>query len=160
MQTSERIQMPTRLRLPDTRTGVNHQVQIGEKIMILRLNDHPYTNGPGEIFIEVDKEGSTVGGLLNIIGTLLSILFQIKDLDLAPILEKLRRSRFEPAGFAKFEDDEEAADLDRIRNCHSLVDYIAAYIQRRYNLGQESTNNESVQTDLPVLQSADVTDVR
>ena len=67
--------------------------------------------------------------MLNIIGTLMSMLMQVDGIDLTWITRKLMFSRFEPSGFTTNED---------IRNCSSLADYIAKFLTQRYNLEDET----------------------
>jgi len=147
------VRAVNRTRLKDTRYGVDHQAVIaGKHSLVIRLSD--YANGsPGECFIEMDKEGSTTGGLLNVIGILLSIMFQTEGVDIKPVLEKLRRMRFEPSGFVS---DEEGNPIE-IQSCSSIIDYIAHYLQRRYKLGEEATETFP---EMPALQNPDGTGSR
>ena len=85
-----------REKLPDTRKSVTHKFNVnGHKgYIIIGM----YEDGrSGELFIEIAKEGSTVGGLCDAIGILTSIALQ-SGVPLELLIRKFRGSSFEPAG--------------------------------------------------------------
>ena len=58
-----------------------------------------YPNGqPGEVFIRMSKEGSTISGLMESFATLLSVSLQ-HGVPLQVVCEKLAHTRFEPSGW-------------------------------------------------------------
>src|SRR5207237_6909310 len=70
-----RLDQPVRHRMPDTRTSLTHRFEIAghEGYITVGL----YQDGqPGELFITMSKEGSTIGGLMDTVGTLTSIALQ------------------------------------------------------------------------------------
>jgi ribonucleoside-diphosphate reductase alpha chain len=69
---------------------------------------------PGELFITMAKEGSTIGGLMDSIGTLTSLALQY-GVPLDALVRKFAHQRFEPSGFTKNPD---------IRNAASITDYV------------------------------------
>src|SRR5260370_8211454 len=69
---------------------------------------------PGELFITMSKEGSTIGGLMDTVGTLTSIALQY-GVPLESLVKKFAYQRFEPSGFTKNPD---------IRNPTTLTDYV------------------------------------
>ena len=85
-----------REKLPDTRKSVTHKFNInGHKGYIIV---GMYEDGrPGELFIEIAKEGSTIGGLCDAIGILTSLSLQ-SGVPLELMIRKFRGSCFEPAG--------------------------------------------------------------
>ncbi len=104
---------PLRRRLPDTRTAVTHKFDIAghEGYLTVGL----FENGqPGELFITMAKEGSTIGGLMDAIGTLTSMALQY-GVPLDALVRKFAHQRFEPSGFTKNPD---------IRNASSITDYV------------------------------------
>ena len=104
---------PLRRRLPDTRTAVTHKFDIAghEGYLTVGL----FEDGqPGELFITMAKEGSTIGGLMDSIGTLSSMAFQY-GVPLDALVRKFAHQRFEPSGFTKNPE---------IRNAASITDYV------------------------------------
>src|SRR5207249_5292814 len=90
---------PLRHRLPETRNAVTHKFDIAghEGYLTVGL----FENGqPGELFITMAKEGSTIGGLMDTIGTLTSMSLQY-GVPLETLLKKFAHQRFEPSGFTK-----------------------------------------------------------
>lgn len=104
---------PRRTRLEDTRQSITHKFEVAghEGYLTVGL----YTNGsPGELFITMAKEGSTVGGLMDAFGTAVSICLQY-GVPVEALNRKFMHARFEPSGFSKNPD---------IPMAKSLVDYI------------------------------------
>ena len=106
-----------RERLPDTRQSVTHKFNVSghEGYLTVGL----YEDGrPGELFITMAKEGSTIGGLMDCFGTAISMSLQY-GVPLQVLVDKFSYTRFEPLGFTKNED---------IRMASSLVDYIFRWL--------------------------------
>ena len=94
--------MPDRRPLPDTRKGVTHSVVIhdaqGDMTVHIRVGFYDQPQGKiGEVFIEVGKAGSTLNGLLDVVGRLCSYALQY-GVPLAELAPKLVGHRFPPAG--------------------------------------------------------------
>ena len=104
---------PLRRRLSDTRTAVTHKFDIAghEGYLTVGLFDD---HAPGELFITMAKEGSTIGGLMDSIGTLTSMALQY-GVPLEALVKKFAHQRFEPSGFTKNPE---------IRNAASITDYV------------------------------------
>ncbi len=104
---------PLRRRMPATRRSITHKFDIAghEGYLTVGLYDD---NSPGELFITMAKEGSTVGGLMDGFGTAISLCLQY-GVPLRTLVEKFAHSRFEPSGFTKNPD---------IPIAKSLPDYI------------------------------------
>ena len=104
---------PLRRRLSDTRTAITHKFDIAghEGYLTVGLFED---NQPGELFITMAKEGSTIGGLMDSVGTLTSMALQY-GVPLEALVKKFAHQRFEPSGFTKNPD---------IRNASSITDYV------------------------------------
>ncbi|MCO5043739.1 MAG: vitamin B12-dependent ribonucleotide reductase [Kiritimatiellae bacterium] len=104
---------PLRRRMPSTRRSVTHKFDIAghEGYLTVGLYDD---SSPGELFITMAKEGSTVGGLMDAFGTAISMCLQY-GVPVKSLVEKFAHTRFEPSGFTKNPD---------IPIAKSLPDYI------------------------------------
>ena len=90
---------PLRRRLSDTRTAITHKFDIAghEGYLTVGL----FEDGqPGELFITMAKEGSTIGGLMDGIGTLTSLALQY-GVPLEALVRKFAHVRFEPSGLPR-----------------------------------------------------------
>jgi ribonucleoside-diphosphate reductase alpha chain len=101
-------------RMPTTREGVIRKFNVGGVAGYLVVGLHPDDNLPGEIFINISKEGSTLGGLLSAFGILFSIALQW-GVPLEVIYNKLSYLKFEPHG--------PTGDKD-VPFATSIIDYI------------------------------------
>jgi ribonucleoside-diphosphate reductase alpha chain len=112
---------PLRRRLPDTRTAVTHKFDIAghEGYLTVGLFDD---GQPGELFITMAKEGSTIGGLMDTIGTLTSLAWQY-GVPLDALTKKFAHQRFEPSGFTKNPE---------IRNASSITDYVFRWMALQF----------------------------
>jgi ribonucleoside-diphosphate reductase alpha chain len=104
-------------RMPDTRMSLTHKFDIAghEGYITVGL----YEDGqPGELFIQMAKEGSTIGGLMDTVATLTSMSLQY-GVPLESLVKKFAFQRFEPSGFTKNPD---------IRNATSITDYVFRWL--------------------------------
>ncbi len=102
-----------RIRLPDTRQSMTHKFDIQGHEGYITVGF--FENGqPGELFITMAKEGSTVGGLMDVIGTLVSMGLQY-GVPLEVFVKKFAHGRYEPSGFTRNPD---------IPIAKSITDYI------------------------------------
>ena len=115
-----------RRRLPDERPAVTHKFRVGEQEGYLTVGLHD-DGAPGEVFVKISKEGSTVSGLTDAIAILTSIALQY-GVPLDKLAEKLEHTHFEPAGPTANED---------IPFATSIVDYIFRWL--RLHFGEEAT---------------------
>ena len=125
---------PFRHRLPDTRQSITHKFSVvgHEGYLTVGL----YEDGqPGEVFITMAKEGSTVGGLMDVIGTCTSMALQY-GVPLITLVDKFRHARFEPSGMTSNRD---------IPFAKSLIDYIFCWLGCQFIPGyaQSNTPNRS-----------------
>ena len=96
------LDQPVRHRMPDTRMSLTHKFEIAghEGYITVGL----FEDGqPGELFIQMAKEGSTIGGLMDTVATLTSIALQY-GVPLESLVKKFAYQRFEPSGFTKNPD--------------------------------------------------------
>ena len=131
---------PLRRRLPDTRTAVTHKFDIAghEGYLTVGLFDD---SQPGELFITMSKEGSTIGGLMDSIGTLTSMALQY-GVPLEALVKKFAHQRFEPSGFTKNAE---------IRNASSITDYVFRWLAFQFIAGyRESVSTARTQPELAI----------
>ncbi|HSY19341.1 MAG TPA: vitamin B12-dependent ribonucleotide reductase, partial [Candidatus Acidoferrales bacterium] len=120
---------PLRRRLPDTRTAVTHKFNIADHEGYLTVG--LFDDGqPGELFITMAKEGSTIGGLMDSIGTLTSLAWQY-GVPLEALVKKFAHQRFEPSGFTKNPD---------VRNASSITDYVFRWMAFQFIPGYREAN--------------------
>jgi len=115
-----------RHRLPDERLSITHKFNVGghEGYLTVGL----YKDGmPGEIFITMAKEGSTVSGLMDSFACAVSIGLQ-HGVPLKLLCEKFAHTRFEPSGWSRNPD---------IGYAKSIMDYIFRWLQLRFLTGQQ-----------------------
>ena len=112
---------PYRRHLPDERHSVTHKFRVGEQEGYVTVG--LYEEGqPGEIFVNISKEGSTIRGLMDSVAVLTSVALQY-GVPLANLVQKFRGVHFEPAGLTG-----NAA----IPVASSLVDYIFRWLELRF----------------------------
>jgi ribonucleoside-diphosphate reductase alpha chain len=132
---------PLRRRLPETRAAVNHKFDIAghEGYLTVGL----FENGqPGELFITMAKEGSTIGGLMDSIGTLTSMSLQY-GVPLEALVKKFAHQRFEPSGFTKNPE---------IRNAASIIDYVFRWMALQFVPGyREAISPKQTELAMPDL---------
>jgi ribonucleoside-diphosphate reductase alpha chain len=112
---------PIRRKLPDERDAVTHKFSIAghEGYLTVGLYDEGV---PGEIFLRMAKEGSTISGLMDTIATMTSIALQY-GVPLKTLVDKFSHTRFEPAGFTNNKE---------IPMAKSVTDYVFRYLGNRF----------------------------
>ncbi|MPZ23234.1 MAG: adenosylcobalamin-dependent ribonucleoside-diphosphate reductase [Dehalococcoidia bacterium] len=129
---------PQRRRLPDERPSITHKFRVGEQEGYLTVG--LYDDGsPGEIFVNIAREGSTVSGLVDAVALLTSVSIQY-GVPLADIVRKLKNTRFEPSGMTGNPDIPQAT---------SILDYIYRWLDRKFELGVNGHGHEK----LPVVMA-------
>ena len=133
---------PVRRRMPDTRLSLTHKFEIAGHegyITVGMFEDQQ----PGELFVQMQKEGSTIGGLMDTIGALTSMALQY-GVPLESMVRKFAHQRFEPSGFTKNPD---------IRTATSITDYVFRWLACRFIKGyKEATSPNAQQTELPMRE--------
>ena len=127
-----------RKRLPDDRDSKTHRMKIGNAEGYLHVGLYP-DGTPGEIFLTMAQEGSSLRGLADFAATALSIGLQ-HGVPLATFVEKMKHMRFDPSGFTGH---------PKIRMAESIPDYIARFLEDVYLKPLPATNSVSEETVSP-----------
>jgi ribonucleoside-diphosphate reductase alpha chain len=126
---------PYRRHLPDERRSVTHKFRVGDQEGYVTVG--LYEEGlPGEIFVNISKEGSTIRGLMDSVAVLTSVALQY-GVPLRNLVEKFRGVHFEPAGMTSNQ---------QIPMATSLVDYIFRWMELRFLGGAPKTAPASTLT--------------
>jgi ribonucleoside-diphosphate reductase alpha chain len=112
---------PYRRRLPDERRAVTHKFQVAGHEGYITVGLYP-DGQPGEIFLKMAKEGSTVSGLMDSLATMTSLALQY-GVPLRDLTNKFAHVRFEPAGFT---------GNSEIPIAKSIVDYVFRWMGSRF----------------------------
>ena len=132
---------PVRHKLPDERRAVTHKFSINghEGYITVGLYDDGL---PGEIFLTMAKEGSTISGLMDAFATAISLALQY-GVPLKALVDKFSHMRFEPSGFTKNPE---------IPIAKSITDYIFRWLASRF------LSNDEKQAAGVVLRDAQADD--
>jgi ribonucleoside-diphosphate reductase alpha chain len=115
-----------RHKLQEERASVTHKFKVGDHEGYITVGLYP--NGrPGELFIKMAKEGSTVSGLMDSFALAVSIALQ-HGVQLELLCEKFAHTRFEPSGWS---------GNPEIGYAKSIMDYIFRWLQLRFLTGQQ-----------------------
>ena len=112
---------PIRRKLPDERQSITHKFVIGNHEGYIHVGLYP-DGTPGELFITMSKEGSTISGLMDSFATAVSLGLQY-GVPLRSIVDKFSRTRFEPSGWSGHAD---------IGHASSVLDYIARWLELKF----------------------------
>lgn len=130
--------IPHRRRLPSTREAVVHKFSVGghEGYLIVGL----FEDGkPGEMFLTMAKEGTTIGGLADSVAKMASLALQY-GVSVDVLEAKFAHQRFEPNG--------PAVGDPNIRFAASIVDYVFRWLGQKYGTkGREEKS--ATQSALP-----------
>jgi ribonucleoside-diphosphate reductase alpha chain len=120
-QQAELFAQAHRRKLPDERKAITHKFWINGHEGYITVG--MYDDGtPGEVFIKMAKEGSTLSGVMDGFALTLSIGLQY-GVPLRALVDKLMNTRFEPSGFTHTPD---------IRMASSVLDYIARWMGGKF----------------------------
>jgi ribonucleoside-diphosphate reductase alpha chain len=131
-----------RRKLPDERKSITHKFSVGghEGYIIVGM----YEEGvPGEIFIKMAKEGSTLSGFMDGLALSISIGLQY-GVPLKALVDKLMNTRFEPSGFT---------ENPSIRYSSSVLDYIARWLGGKF-LSSEYLKPRAASSDDDMIRPA------
>jgi ribonucleoside-diphosphate reductase alpha chain len=155
--TVETVQKPVRRKLPDERKAITHKFRVGQQEGYITVG--LYDNGePGEIFVKMAKEGSTLAGLMDSFSIVTSIALQY-GVPLKVLVDKFVHTRFEPSGYT---------DNPQIRFAKSVIDYIFRWLalkflppedKREIGFTDETFSEDQAQPDMvkPLVVSGDST---
>ena len=115
------VAAPRRRRLPDDRTEVGRKFRVGEYEGYIHVG--LFEDGtPGDIFVDIAKEGTTLAGLMNSFMISVSLGLQY-GVPLEVYVSKFAHMRFEPSGMTNDPD---------IRAAKSIVDYIFRWMGKKF----------------------------
>ncbi len=130
-----------RHRLRDERASLTHKLNIAGHEGYITVGLYP--NGmPGEIFIKMAKEGSTVSGLMDSFALAISMALQ-HGVPLKLLCEKFEHTRFEPSGWSQNPD---------IGYAKSIMDYIFRWLRLRFLTGQQQNLFEGLHPGSPLAE--------
>jgi ribonucleoside-diphosphate reductase alpha chain len=136
-------QAPFRRRMPATRQSITHKFEVAQHEGYLTVGI--YDDGsPGELFITMAKEGSTVGGTMDSFGTAISLCLQY-GVPVQELCKKFAHSRFEPSGFTKNPE---------IPIAKSIIDYIFRWLDLTFPNGRLAPKYQGVVVRAPEAEPA------
>jgi ribonucleoside-diphosphate reductase alpha chain len=127
---------PYRRQLPDTRNSLTHKFNIGGTKGYLTVGQFD-DGAPGEVFIQMAKAGSTINGLMDSVGTLLSLCLQY-GVPLETLVKKFAHIRFEPEGMTRNPD---------VPMAKSVMDYLARWLGMEFIPGYRERMSPAAQAD-------------
>jgi ribonucleoside-diphosphate reductase alpha chain len=110
-----------RKKLPDERQSLTHKFSIAGHEGYIHVGLYE-TGEPGEIFVKMAKEGSTISGLMDSFATAISLALQ-HGVPVRLLCDKFSRTRFEPYGFTENPD---------IPRASSIMDYLFRYLASKF----------------------------
>ncbi|HRK73417.1 MAG TPA: intein-containing adenosylcobalamin-dependent ribonucleoside-diphosphate reductase, partial [Rhodothermales bacterium] len=116
------VYKPTRRRLPDERPSLTHKFSVAGHEGYLHVGLYPDTKKPGEIFITMAKQGSTISGMMDAFATAISLALQY-GVPVDALCEKFSHMRFEPSGFTH---------NPQIPMAKSITDYIFRWMALKF----------------------------
>jgi ribonucleoside-diphosphate reductase alpha chain len=132
-----------RHRLQEERASVTHKFSIAGHEGYITVGLYP-SGQPGEIFIRMAKEGSTVSGLMDSFATAVSLALQ-HGVPLRVLCEKFAHTRFEPSGWTGNE---------QIGYAKSLMDYIFRWLNLRFLSGTQLSLFAGLAPQVPQLPAS------
>jgi ribonucleoside-diphosphate reductase alpha chain len=132
------VHQPVRRKLPDERHAITHKFEIAghEGYITVGLYED---NTPGEIFLVMAKEGSTISGFADAFAQAISYALQY-GVPLQVLVDKFSHVRFEPSGMTKNPE---------VRFAKSIVDYVFRWMATKF-LSPEAQYEAGVNRDMPV----------
>ncbi|MGB0038753.1 MAG: vitamin B12-dependent ribonucleotide reductase, partial [Terriglobales bacterium] len=136
-----------RHKLQEERMSVTHKFNIAGHEGYITVGLYP-SGEPGELFIKMAKEGSTVSGLMDSFALAVSLAMQ-HGVPLKVLCEKFAHTRFEPSGWSQNPD---------IGFAKSIMDYIFRWLQMRFLTGQQQFLFENLRPK-PLPSSGETSDM-
>ncbi len=126
-----------RRKLPDERQSLTHKFSVAGHEGYVHVGLYE-TGEPGEIFVKMAKEGSTVSGLMDSFATAISLALQ-HGVPLRLLVDKFSRTRFEPYGFT---------ENPEIPRASSIMDYLFRWLGSKFiKTDAEATVTNDYQID-------------
>ena len=127
---------PRRRKLPDQRNAITHKFSIVGHDGYLTVG--LYDDGqPGELFLKMAKEGSTISGLMDTVAIMTSIALQY-GVPLKALVDKFSHTRFEPSGFTPNPE---------IPYAKSVTDYVFRWLGLTFLTGETAVVADEQETD-------------
>jgi ribonucleoside-diphosphate reductase alpha chain len=121
---------PYRRKLPEVRSAVTHKFSIAGHDGYLTVGQ--YEDGtPGELFLKMAKEGSTISGLMDTVAIMTSLALQY-GVPLKAMVDKFSHTRFEPSGFTQNPE---------IPLAKSVIDYVFRWLGIHYHASEAADAN-------------------
>jgi len=133
----EIAQGPIRKKLPITAPSLRHKFDIAGHEGYLHIGLYP-DETPGEVFITMSKEGSTIGGLMDTLALSTSMNLQY-GVPLKVLVNKFKNSKFDPRGIVREGDK-------NIKTATSIVDYIFHFLEEQF-LTKKEKDKEQIKID-------------
>jgi ribonucleoside-diphosphate reductase alpha chain len=112
---------PVRHKLADERRSITHKFSVAGHEGYITVG--MYEDGmPGEIFLTMSKEGSTISGVMDSFATAISLALQY-GVPLQTLVDKFAHTRFEPSGYT---------NNPEIRRATSIMDYIFRWLANKF----------------------------
>src|SRR6476620_6833101 len=142
-----------RKKLPDERQSLTHKVSIAGHEGYIHIGLYE-TGEPGEIFVKMAKEGSTISGLMDSFATAISLALQ-HGVPLRLLVDKFSRTRFEPYGYT---------ENPEIPRASSIMDYLfrwlgSKFVKRDPELGEAAPAAEAAPSAAAAPEVKQVADV-
>jgi ribonucleoside-diphosphate reductase alpha chain len=118
---AELVHKPVRKTMPIERMEIGRKFQVGEYEGYIHVGLFP-DGTPGDVFVDIAKEGTTLAGLMNALMISVSLGLQY-GVPLDVYVSKFSHMRFEPSGLTNDPD---------IRVAKSLVDYIFRWLGKKF----------------------------
>lgn len=134
----KKSEIRTRRPMADTRMSITHKFEIAGHEGYITAGLYP-DGQPGEVFVQMSKEGSTIGGLMDTVATLTSMALQY-GVPLEQLVSKFAYQRFEPSGYTR---------NPNIRTAFSITDYVFRWLGCEFIKGyREATSPDAHQPEL------------
>ena len=128
--------MPVRRHLPEERPSLTHKFKIGEHEGYITVG--MFDDGkPGELFVTISKDGSTVAGFMNAFSTAVSMALQY-GVPANSLIQKFSHVRFEPSGWTP---------NPKIPVAKSVVDYVFRWLGTKFLNAEEQNHLGIVNRD-------------
>ena len=134
---------PVRRGLPDEREAITHKFTVGGHEGYITVGLYS-DRTPGEVFITMSKEGSTIRGLMDSVGILVSLALQ-HGIPLTKMADKFRYSRFDPQG--------PAIGCGEITMASSVLDYVFHWLIIRFTAEGESLREWKPEKDMTAVKT-------
>lgn len=131
--------MAERRRLPDERPSITRKFAINGYEGYMTVGLYPDTGQPGELFLKIAKEGSTLSGLMDAFAIVTSIALQ-HGVPLSALTSKLINTRFEPAGFT---------GVAGIEYATSPVDFVARWLCQKFDCPEMPAPRKPLVSEAP-----------